>query len=333
MMGYYYRDIYRDFCLPIISSTSSLTVPLNPIKKSTPTCVPQTIGIALDGVQIWNQYAPEDLSSTKLSDVPPGLQMGVDAGRGFFAEPMDACGGHPGPGQAYHYHKLPAHGLGLESICFAHEVEGEPSGVLGVAVDGFPLYGPFDAEGRELTPADLDECNGMEVDGEYRYIATRDFPYGPGCMWGEVQRGGEELCWFAEDWLAAMEATDQEYYRDCGEFPLPESNGTQGCLSYHSNPALYERSFGSRSGWEELYDETCGSAQWLREFARADPEIMGSDAETADPPAALVGCYVGAAALALGALGVLVARRWWGAGVAGRERETRGDGEMSRTLI
>ena len=64
-----------------------------------PTCVPQTIGVALDGVQIWNQYAPENLGETKLDGIPSDTPIGVDAGKGFFAEPMDSCSGHPGPNQ------------------------------------------------------------------------------------------------------------------------------------------------------------------------------------------------------------------------------------------
>ena len=31
---------------------------------------------------------------------------------------------------AYHYHKLPALGLGLDAICFADEAPGKPSGIL-----------------------------------------------------------------------------------------------------------------------------------------------------------------------------------------------------------
>ena len=33
---------------------------------------------------------------------------------------------------------------------------------------------------------DLDECNGITVDGEYRYIVTNEFPYVSRCLMGEV---------------------------------------------------------------------------------------------------------------------------------------------------
>ena len=36
----------------------------------------------------------------------------------------------------------------------------------------------------------LDECNGITVDGQYIYLLTNDFPYIPRCMMGEVEGGG-----------------------------------------------------------------------------------------------------------------------------------------------
>ena len=38
---------------------------------------------------------------------------------------------------------------------------GVPSHLIGVAFDGYPIYGPFDTDGNELTVADFDECNGI----------------------------------------------------------------------------------------------------------------------------------------------------------------------------
>ena len=154
LKGYEYRDIFRGFCLAFYaqdgsyasSSSSSgssgppsgngpptsgpptgrrlqtlngctgteYTVPKNPTKNANPTCVGQTMGIALDGVELWNQYAPENIASTGLP--LSSAADGVDAGKGMFAEPMDPCSGHPGPnGVAYHYHKLPAFGTGDEA--------------------------------------------------------------------------------------------------------------------------------------------------------------------------------------------------------------------------
>lgn len=266
LKGYQYRDIFRGFCLEIVEvSGQALKVPVNPVKQATPQCVGQTAGIALDGVQLWNQYAPEDITETGLP--VSSADIGVDAGKGMFAEPMDACSGHPGPRSAYHYHKLPAFGLGDEGICFA-EVKPGQSTFLAVAADGFPIYSPYHETG-EYTPDMLDECNGIEVNGQYRYIATADFPYGPGCLWGEVDSSWPSgLCWFADDWKNLVANTT--YYADCDTTPVPESTGTEGCLSYKSNPELYKDAFGSIDGWCEKYNSDCGATdQWEIDCATA----------------------------------------------------------------
>ena len=39
---------------------------------------------------------------------------------------------------------------------------------------------------------DLDECNGIEIDGEYAYFLTDTFPYVPRCLMGEATTGEEE---------------------------------------------------------------------------------------------------------------------------------------------
>lgn len=56
----------------------------------------------------------------------------------------------------------------------------------GVALDGFPIYGPYasDKGSDPLTSDDLDICHGRMVDGKYRYHLTYDFPYVLGCYWG-----------------------------------------------------------------------------------------------------------------------------------------------------
>ncbi|KAI8491607.1 hypothetical protein Bbelb_308070 [Branchiostoma belcheri] len=61
-----------------------------------------------------------------------------------------------------------------------------PSDIVGVAFDGFPIYGPRTEDGVTLTSADLDECHGRLVDGRYRYHVTADFPYFLGCFKGVV---------------------------------------------------------------------------------------------------------------------------------------------------
>ena len=81
---------------------------------------------------------------------------------------IDSCNGHPTPnlnGNSYHYHGL--------SSCITAQVDtvGGPSHLIGVAADGFPIYGGRDISGNVVTLAQLDECNGITS-------ATPEFPNG-----------------------------------------------------------------------------------------------------------------------------------------------------------
>lgn len=37
---------------------------------------------------------------------------------------------------------------------------------------------------------DLDECNGIEIDGTYAYVITDEYPYIPRCLMGEAANTG-----------------------------------------------------------------------------------------------------------------------------------------------
>jgi hypothetical protein len=126
---------------------------------------------------------------------------------------LDTCGGHTGPASEYHYHVLIT-----VAICNLKN-----TGVLGYAIDGFPIYGPtaclnvkctkkaavksgyvqignpqknvWNAYKYSATPSTtvLDECNGrVQPDGTYGYHATLSFPYIFGCFKGTptTQTGG-----------------------------------------------------------------------------------------------------------------------------------------------
>ena len=59
-----------------------------------------------------------------------------------------------------------------------------PSPMLGVALDGFPIHGPYDATGSLITALSgrLDECNFDALTNKYHF--TPDAPYGPICLVG-----------------------------------------------------------------------------------------------------------------------------------------------------
>ncbi len=142
----------------------ALTLPLNPVVAAQASCVGMgMIGVALNGVAIYNAF---------------------DAGgRDAVAhEVQDLCSGHPQMSGQYHYHG--------PSPCLPNQIGNEV--LVGYAIDGFGIYSLYDAKGRELTDADLDECHGrtseIEWDGKrismYHYVLTREYPYTIGCYRG-----------------------------------------------------------------------------------------------------------------------------------------------------
>ncbi|MCR9297189.1 MAG: YHYH protein, partial [bacterium] len=99
----------------------------------------------------------------------------------LLAGELDQWGGHCGRADDYHYHIAPVH---LEKIVGA----GKP---IAVALDGYPIYGYNDPNGKP--PTDLDWLNGHKgPDGAYHYHATKMYPYLNGGFYGEVvERGGQ----------------------------------------------------------------------------------------------------------------------------------------------
>ena len=146
----------------------ALTLPMNPELAAAPSCVPMgMIGVALNGVAIYN-----------------GLDAG---GRDAVAhEVQDLCNGHPQQEGQYHYHG--------PSPCLPEQTGKEK--LVGYALDGFGIYSIYDAQGRELTDADLDECHGrtseVEWNGKrqsiYHYVLTREYPYTIACFRGTPVR-------------------------------------------------------------------------------------------------------------------------------------------------
>ena len=81
---------------------------------------------------------------------------------------LDRCNGHPTPqpaGGVYHYHGL--------SPCVTDGVDQEtgPSHLIGIALDGYPIYGDRDIHGSKVTLSQLDACNGITS-------PTPEFPTG-----------------------------------------------------------------------------------------------------------------------------------------------------------
>lgn len=137
-------------------------IPLHPVPAKNPLSTKSNffrgaIALAANGVPIFNPIKNDGRTDTLL------------------AGELDQWGGHCGRADDYHYHIAPVH---LEKIVGV----GKP---VAVALDGYPIYGYNDPNGKP--PTDLDWLNGHKgPDGEYHYHATKTFPYLNGGFYGEV---------------------------------------------------------------------------------------------------------------------------------------------------
>jgi len=147
----------------IKAQTLSLTLPSNPTVSSSPNCMGGEVGVMTNGVPLFNAF-DEELRDAAAHEI------------------QDSCDGHPQIAGEYHYHSL--------SRCFKDIRE---STVLGFALDGFPITGPVQSDGKYLTTDALDACHGMtstinlddKAVSTYHYVMTEDFPYSVSCFKGK----------------------------------------------------------------------------------------------------------------------------------------------------
>lgn len=143
----------------IVAQTTILRVPASPAVGSATDTPLGPIGVAINGVVFFNQYAAmrQPLTQEILT--------------------FDRFHGHPSPTNQYHYHIEPLWLTG-----------GNAGRFIGVLLDGFPVYGPREADGA--LPSALDTCNGHVHPtpdfpaGLYHYHVVPDPPYISGCFRG-----------------------------------------------------------------------------------------------------------------------------------------------------
>jgi arylsulfatase A-like enzyme len=132
----------------------TIFLPKNPKASAQPTMLRQArfsprsgVGISVNGVRF---FPPEPVNRiTAFQNIAP----------------LDPFGGHTGFGHEYHYHRAPA------------SMQDDKSGkVVGWALDGFPIRGPYEPDGSK--PRSLDAINGHDHDGlGYHYHAGDQWPY------------------------------------------------------------------------------------------------------------------------------------------------------------
>lgn len=188
-----------------------LEVPRTPVDGASPTEIELSSydGIMLNGVVL-------DLLAAGCFGVGDGNIGCGDITTPYRYDPMsplasfgtDEHNAHTQPDGRYHYHGDPLAMYGEPT---------SPSGVIGFAADGYPIYGPYFDDGTAIRAAnsgytlkggdrtggpggphdgtfiddyeytgggDLDECNGMVVDDQYGYYVTGTYPWVLKCFRG-----------------------------------------------------------------------------------------------------------------------------------------------------
>ena len=151
-------SIVRD---PTKAQTYKFTIPSSPkYSKSVTNTSLGSIGVMVSGAVIYNPFEGDNKTVAMANNFT------ITNSSGITASFVDKCAGHPIPDiGAYHYHGL--------SSCVTTKVDkvGKPSHLIGLALDGFPIYGDRDINGKQLTSKNLDQCNGI-------YSPTPEFPKG-----------------------------------------------------------------------------------------------------------------------------------------------------------
>lgn len=143
----------------LVSQNLTFRIPLAPLSTTASDTALGPIGVAVNGVVFYNQYA--------AGRQPLGMEI----------LSFDRYNGHPTPAAQYHYH--------FEPVWITAAAK---SRLIGVLIDGFPVYGPQDSGGR--APADLDSCHGHVAatpeftSGIYHYHTSDTVPYIAGCYRG-----------------------------------------------------------------------------------------------------------------------------------------------------
>ena len=150
------------------ASTKSMTQTFNtcPTKAATTTATTGgAIGWMISGSAMFN--ATEGANNTTPALTDNVSYTFTDAGGiSRTAKFLDSCNGHPTPLMyTYHYHGLPA--------CVTALVDSTASAshIIGIANDGFPIYGNKDINGSAVGLDQLDACNSITS-------ATAEFPAG-----------------------------------------------------------------------------------------------------------------------------------------------------------
>lgn len=150
------------------SSAVSATFNICPTKAASATATTGgAIGLIGTGTSLFNPY--EATSTVAMGD--NASYTFTVSGTSYTAYFLDPCsqhatnGGMMSSGSTWHFHGAPT--------CWTTNVDGAsgPSHIIGIALDGYPIYGGRDVNGKVVDVTTLDACNGVTS-------ATPEFPNG-----------------------------------------------------------------------------------------------------------------------------------------------------------
>ena len=159
--------------VPVPARAYAAPIPLNPTLGSQPQTRDAALGVAVNGVPIFDYTGGGEMSLDDLTH----HQQQHDT---LQTQQLDVCGGHAGRGDDYHYHVKP--------VCMIDQMANAgDDAIIGWAFDGFPIYGDNNPDSTPVAVDALDMCNGQpdETFG-YRYHTTREAPYIIQCLMGEI---------------------------------------------------------------------------------------------------------------------------------------------------
>lgn len=183
----------------LAAANNVFTITTKPQKAGEVTPIPLlgTAGFAVNGIPF---FGPNEGAVPQLERFGDPIYNAI----------MDECMGHTA--MQYHYHAF-------NQACLVDGYrDGQPSPVLGYALDGYPIHGPYECadadcskvivmksawertgdpkikawEAYTFVPKEsaeyLDQCNGHQgPKGDYHYHSTNTFPYIIGCYAGVVR--------------------------------------------------------------------------------------------------------------------------------------------------
>jgi len=157
---------------PSSITAQAVTVNVCPSKASQTTAANQgAIGYMISGEALFNPYEGDGDDTPAMSDNVSYTftKSGVKQTASF----IDSCNSHPTPltaGYNWHHHGVPT--------CLVAQIDGKsgPSHLIGFALDGFPIYGGRNVDGKVISVSQLDACNGITSPtpefpkGAYHYV-------------------------------------------------------------------------------------------------------------------------------------------------------------------